>query len=133
MSDFGDYLRSLREQQRLSLRDVAAKTGVSISYITMIEHSKRKPPGPEVLKKLALSYNVPVKDLMKAAGYLDDLQEVKSVLSVETEVEMAFNFVMSDPRYHSGTRLSGPMTTDVKRFIVEMYEKATGKKLLSGE
>jgi transcriptional regulator with XRE-family HTH domain len=133
MSDFGDYLRSLREQQRLSLRDVAAKTGVSISYITMIEHSKRKPPGPDVLKKLALSYNVPVKDLMKAAGYLDDLQEVKSVLSVETEVEMAFNFVMSDPRYHSGTRLSGPMTTDVKRFIVEMYEKSTGKKLLSGE
>jgi transcriptional regulator with XRE-family HTH domain len=116
MSDFGDYLRSLREQQRLSLRDVAAKTGVSISYITMIEHSKRKPPGPEVLKKLALSY-----------------KEVKSVLSIETEVEMAFNYVMSDPRYHSGTRLSGPMTTDVKRFVVEMYEKATGKKLLSGE
>jgi transcriptional regulator with XRE-family HTH domain len=133
MSDFGDYLRSLREQQRLSLRDVAAKTGVSISYITMIEHSRRKPPGPEVLKKLAFSYNVPVRDLLKAAGYLDDLQEVKSVLSVETEVEMAFNFVMSDPRYQSGTRLSGPMTTDVKRFIVEMYEKATGKKLISGE
>jgi HTH-type transcriptional regulator, competence development regulator len=133
MSDFGDYLRNLREQQRLSLRDVAAKTGVSISYITQIEHAKRKPPGPDVLKKLALSYNVAVKDLMKAAGYLDDLKEVKSNLSDEEEVEMAFNYVMSDPRYRSGTRLSGPMTTEVKRFIVEMYEKATGKKLLSGE
>lgn len=133
MGNFGEYLRSLREEQRLSLRDVAAKTGVSISYITQIEHGKRKAPGPEVLKRLALSYNVPVRDLLKAAGYLDDIKEVKPVLSDEEEVEMAFRYVKNDPRYKSGTRLTGPITTDVKRFVVEMYEKATGKKLLPGE
>ena len=133
MGDLGEYLRSLREGQKLSLREAAARTGVSVSYITQIENGKRKAPGPEVLKKLAPAYNVPVRDLLRAAGYLDDIKEIRSVLSDEEEVERAFGYVISDPRYQSGTRVTGPITTDVKRFIVEMYEKATGKKLLPGE
>lgn len=133
MGDIGEYLRSLREGQKLSLREVAAKTGVSVSYITQIENGRRKAPGPEVLKRLAPAYNVPVRDLLRAAGYLDDIKEIRSVLSDEEEVERAFGYVISDPRYQSGTRVTGPITTDVKRFIVEMYEKATGKKLLPGE
>ncbi|MDD4858905.1 MAG: helix-turn-helix domain-containing protein [Dehalococcoidales bacterium] len=130
MGNFFDYLRSLREAQKLSLREAAAKAGVSVSYINQIETGKRNVPGPEVLKKLALVYNVPVRDLLKAAGYLDDPKAIKAALSDEEEVDLAFRYVMSDPRYQSGTRLAGPLTFEVKRFIVEMYEKATGKKLL---
>ena len=130
--NFGDYLRSLREGQKMSLRDAAAKTGVSVSYITQIENGRRKAPGPEVLKKLAPAYNVPVRALLKAAGYLDDIKEIKPV-SDEEEVERAFRYAISDPRFQSGTRVTGPITTDVKRFVVEMYEKAFGRKLLSGE
>ena len=133
MSSFADYLRNLREGQKLSLREVAAKTGVSLSYITQIENGRRKTPSPEVLKKLAPAYNVPVRDLLKAAGYMDDIKEIKPVLSDEEEVERAFQYVISDPRYQSGTRVTGPITIEVKRFIVEMYEKATGKKLLPGD
>jgi len=133
MSTFGDYMRSLREGQKLSLREVAAKTGVSFSYITQIENGRRNAPGPEVLKRLAPAFNMPVRDLLKAAGYMDDLKEIKQVLSHEEEVERAFRYVITDPRYQSGNRLTGPITIDVKRFIVEMYEKATGKKLLPGE
>ena len=81
------------------------------------------------MKKLAPLYNVPVRDLLKAAGYLE---EVKPVLTDEEEVEMAFRYVMNDPRYKSGTRVKGVLTPDIKRFIVEMYEKATGKTLLPG-
>ena len=132
MSDFGDYLRSLREGQKMSLREAAAKTGVSVSYITQIENGRRKAPGPEVLKKLAPAYNVPVRDLLKAAGYLDDIKEIKPV-SDEEEVDRAFRYAISDPRFQSGTRVTGPITTDVKRFVIEMYEKAFGRKLLSGE
>jgi hypothetical protein len=81
------------------------------------------------LKRLAPVYSVPVRDILKAAGYLD---EVAMNLSEVEEVEMAFRYVMNDPRYKSGTRVKGELTTEVKRFIVEMYEKATGKKLLPG-
>ena len=132
MNDFGEYLRKLREAQRWSLRQVAAKTGVSVSYITQIENGKRNAPGPEILKKLAPVYQVSVRELLKAAGYMEDVQEVRAVLSEEEEVERAFDFVLGDPRYQFGTRVTGPITIDVKRFVVEMYEKATGKKLLPG-
>ena len=133
MSSFTEYMRSLREGQKLSVREAAAKSGVSVSYITQIENERRKTPSPEVLKKLAPAYNVPVRDLLKAAGYMDDIREVKPALSDEEEVERAFQYVITDPRYQSGTRVTGPITIEVKRFIVEMYEKATGKKLLPGE
>jgi transcriptional regulator with XRE-family HTH domain len=129
MDDFGAYLRRLRQEQKLTLREVEEMAGVSNSYLTLIERGLRKPPGADVLKKLAPVYNVPVRDLLRAAGYL---AEENREISEEEEIEMAFQFVMNDPRYRSGTRLkNGELSLNVKRFIVEMYEKATGKKLLS--
>jgi len=129
VDSFGEYLRDLRVEQRLSLREVEEQSGVSNSYLGLIERGQRPAPGAEILKKLAPVYDVPVRDLLRAAGYL---KEEDNTITEEDEVEMAFKFVMNDPRYKSGTRLKGGLTLDVKRFIVEMYEKATGKKLLPG-
>jgi hypothetical protein len=95
----------------------------------MIEHGRRSAPGVPILKKLAPVYKIPLHELMKAAGYLD---EVAASPNDDDEVNRAFDYVMNDPRYKSGTRLTGELTMDVKRFIVEMYEKATNKKLLPG-
>ena len=125
--NFGEYLRTLRLEQKLSLREAEKLSGVSNSYLGLIERGQRPIPGADILKKLAPVYNVPVRDIMRAAGYLKN-EDVS--ISEDDEVEMAFNFVMNDPRYKSGTRIKGGLTTDIKRFIVEMYEKATGKKLL---
>ncbi len=127
MEDFGEYLRGLRTEQRLSLREVEEWAGVSSSYLAQIEQGKRRPPGADILKRLAPVYNVPIRDLLRAAGYLE---ERITELSEEEEVEMAFRYVMNDPRYKSGARIKGGLTTEIKRFIVEMYEKATGKRLL---
>lgn len=127
VENFGEYLRTLRLEKRLSLREVEKLSGVSNSYLGLIERGQRPIPGADILKKLAPIYDVPVRDLLNAAGYL---KEEKYSLSEEEEVEMAFQYVMNDPRYKSGTRIRGGLTTDVKRFVVEMYEKATGKKLL---
>ncbi len=129
MEGFGEYIRKLRMDQKLSLRDVAASTGISVSYLTQIEHGRRGVPGVPILKRMAPLYKVPLRELLRSAGYLE---EQPPGLSDEAEVNRAFEFAMSDPRYESGTRISGPITTDVKRFIVEMYEKSTGKKLLPG-
>ena len=46
------------------------------------------------------------------------------------DVERAYRFVLDDPAFRVGTRPDGPMTVNAKRFIVEMYEKFTGKRLL---
>jgi transcriptional regulator with XRE-family HTH domain len=127
--NFGEYLRTLRLEKRYSLREVEELSGVSNSYLGLIERGQRPIPGADILKKLAPVYDVPIRDILVAAGYLKD-EDVS--LSEEDEVEMAFRFVMNDPRYKSGTRIKGGLNTEVKRFIVEMYEKATGKKLLPG-
>jgi len=128
MENFGEYLRTLRIEQKLSLREAEKLSGVSNSYLGLIERGQRPIPGAEILKKLAPVYDVPVRDLLRAAGYLKD-EDIS--LSEEEEVDMAFRFVMNDPRYKSGTRIKGGLTIEVKRFIIEMYEKATDKKLLS--
>lgn len=129
VENFGEYLRTLRLEKRYSLREVEELSGVSNSYLGLIERGQRPIPGADILKKLAPVFDVPVRDLLAAAGYLN--QEDTS-LSEDDEVDMAFRFVMNDPRYKSGTRIKGGLNTEVKRFIVEMYEKATGKKLLPG-
>jgi transcriptional regulator with XRE-family HTH domain len=129
VENFGEYLRTLRTEKKLSLREVEQMSGVSNSYLGLIERGQRPIPGADILKKLAPVYDVPVRDLLRAAGYLKDEE---TSLSEADEVQMAFKYVMNDPRYKSGTRIKGGLTIDVKRFIVEMYEKATGKKLLPG-
>ena len=129
MENFGEYLRTLRVEKRYSLREVEELSGVSNSYLGLIERGQRPIPGADILKKLAPVYDVPVRDLLATAGYL---REEDISLSEDDEVEMAFRYVMNDPRYKSGTRIKGGLTIEVKRFIVEMYEKATGKKLLPG-
>ena len=45
-------------------------------------------------------------------------------------MERAYRFVLDDPAFRVGTRPDGRMTVNAKRFIVEMYEKFTGKRLL---
>ena len=126
---FGEYLRTLRLEKRYSLREVEELSGVSNSYLGLIERGQRPTPGADIIKKLAPVFDVPIRDMLEAAGYLKS-EDIS--LSEDDEVEMAFRYVMNDPRYKSGTRIKGGLNTEVKRFIVEMYEKATGKKLLPG-
>ena len=127
---FGDFLKDLRIRKGLKLREVEESTGVSNSYLSQVETGKRNPPHPDILKKLAKVYEVSVKELMEKAGYLEE-QEQQSV-SEQEEVNRVFDFVIKDPNYKFGTRLDGKSSLDLeaKRFVIEMYEKATGRKLL---
>ena len=129
MLKFGEYLKGLREKQRLSLRDVEKQAGVSNPYLGQIEQGNRPPPHPNILKKLAPVYFVSVEVLMRAAGYLDEVQRQESE---EDKLQWAVSTIQKDPEYAFGMRLDvGELTPDVMRFIVQMFEKTTGKKLLS--
>ena len=126
--EIGDYLKELRKRQRLSLREVARVSSVSASYLSQVEKGKRSAPSPAVLRKLAPVYAIPVRELFKAIGYLE---EPEMTASEEERINWAFEAVKSDPDYNYGTRLRGSdLSTDVKRFIVEIYEGATRRKLL---
>ena len=123
--DIGALLRQLRRP--LSLRDVTRSVGVSSSYLAQIERGERR-PGPNLLKKLAALFNVDPYDLMKQAGLAG---QPDPTADEPFEVERAYQYVLTDPAFRVGTRPDGPLSLSAKRFIVEMYERFTGKRLLS--
>jgi transcriptional regulator with XRE-family HTH domain len=129
MSSFPSYLRELRKARGLSLKQVEAKAGVSNAYLSQLERGLRKPPHPDILRRLAKAYEVPVEDLLVTAGYLENGAE-KGI--TREKIEQAFTHVISDPHFRHGTRLKGVrLGPEAKRFIVEVYEKLTGRKLLN--
>ena len=65
------YLRELRTERGLSMRDVDKLHGVSSTHLSQVERGIRR-PGPGTLKKLAQAYNVPYDDLLRRAGHLPD-------------------------------------------------------------
>ena len=45
-------------------------------------------------------------------------------------MERAYQYVLSDFVFRVGARPKGPLSIGTKRFIVEMYERYSGKRLL---
>ena len=125
---FGKYLRELREKKGVTLIQVEEATGLSNAYISQLETGvRRRIPPPDRLKKLADYFNVTIKEMLEKAGYID-FGEVGE--TYEQKLNKAFLHATNDPNFKYGTRVKKEYDLDTKRFIVEMYEKATGKKLL---
>lgn len=125
--ELGPLLRRLRGEA--SLRDVHRLTGISSPYLSQIERGERR-PGPNLLKRLATLYGVDAYRLLQRAGHLgagwtgDDPKADEPI-----EVERAYQYVLSDPMFRVGAKPDGPLSLNTKRFIVEMYEHFTGKRL----
>jgi len=116
-------MRQLRKQRGLTLKQVEQGAAVSNAYISQIERGLRRPPHPEILKRLAKMYEVPHRELLVAAGYLEE----ESQAQVERrKLEESFQHAVSDPKFRHGTRLKGTrLSLEAKRFIVEMYQQMT--------
>jgi transcriptional regulator with XRE-family HTH domain len=124
----GDFLKELRERKGVSLKKVEDETGIPNAYLSLLETGdRRRLPNPDRLKALADYYNVALLQLLEKAGYSGEanIEETQ-----EQKIEKAFLHVISDPAFKFGTRIKGKYDLDGKRFIVEMYEKLTKKKLL---
>ena len=128
MENFGSHIRRLRKLKGLTLKQVEIQAKVSNAYISQIERGLRKPPHPDILKRLAKTYDVPHRELLVLAGYLE---EDSLAIATRRKVEEAFEHVTTDPTFKQGTRLKGThVSLETKRFIVEMYEKLTQRSLL---
>lgn len=80
--ELGTYLRNLRKEKGLTLREAAKRSGVSHPYLSQIETGKNDNPGLEILMKLAKLYDQPLEDFLRetghiqtvAVGYYDDIK-----------------------------------------------------------
>jgi transcriptional regulator with XRE-family HTH domain len=127
--NFGHFLKDLRIKRDMSLHDVEKAGGISNSYLSQIERGDRATPKPEILKKLAKAYKIPVRELYLKAGYLD---EPEVTATEEERIEAAFQYVLADPDYKLGQRIRGEdHDIESKRGMIIIYETLTGKKLLT--
>jgi transcriptional regulator with XRE-family HTH domain len=68
--DIGEFIRDLRHNARISLRQLAEQAGVSNPYLSQIERGLRK-PSAEVLQQLATALRVSTPVMYLRAGLLD--------------------------------------------------------------
>lgn len=84
---FGAYLKTLRRQRGLTLRQVEEQVQVSNAYLSQMERGQRGVPRARILKKLASAYGVSVTELIDASeGGLDG----RSVPVPSSEPDVAF-------------------------------------------
>jgi HTH-type transcriptional regulator, competence development regulator len=68
----GQYLASIRNDRKMTLREVEEATNkqVSNAYLSQIENDKIRKPSPNILHCLAELYGISFENLMEMAGYL---------------------------------------------------------------
>jgi transcriptional regulator with XRE-family HTH domain len=88
--DIGGFIRDLRHNARISLRQLAEQTGVSNPYLSQIERGLRK-PSAEVLQQLASALRVSTPAMYLRAGLLDSDGQpgVLSAIAVDPDLTMA--------------------------------------------
>ena len=88
--DVGGFIRDLRRNARISLRQLAQQAGVSNPYLSQIERGLRK-PSAEVLAQLAHALRVSTPAMYLKAGLLDakDNAGVLAAIATDPELTMA--------------------------------------------
>ena len=81
-AEFGKRIRELREKKRdtdpsFSLRQFAAKVGISPTFLSKIENGDFDPPSAENIKKMAALLDCNADELLALAGKVDpDISEI---------------------------------------------------------
>lgn len=72
MENIGMYLKQIRNERELTLKDVYKRCGVTDSRLSRYERGEGKPLNPMELKKIAEVYEIGVVETYILAGYLDE-------------------------------------------------------------
>lgn len=68
MSEFGKFLKKLRHNRNMSLRDVEKVAKLSNSYLSQLENGSRGIPTLKTMQKIAVAYGTTVEELTKIAN-----------------------------------------------------------------
>jgi transcriptional regulator with XRE-family HTH domain len=85
--DVGGFIRDLRHNAKISLRQLAEQAGVSNPYLSQIERGLRK-PSAEVLQQLASALRVSTPAMYLRAGLLDDKEGQGVLAAIATDPEL---------------------------------------------
>jgi transcriptional regulator with XRE-family HTH domain len=96
--NLGIVVRQQRKRLGLTLKDLAFKSGVSISHLGRIENAQRY-PSPSILQKIAEPLSLDEKEKFSLAGYLP-IDQSKTVNTekhkILSELDILANRVTAD-------------------------------------
>lgn len=93
METVGEYLRKIRKEKGIGLRELSRRADISHSYLSQIENGNKKEPKSYILRALAQELDVDYKELLDKTDYVADwhylvenLQEnIKKILVAMTD------------------------------------------------
>jgi transcriptional regulator with XRE-family HTH domain len=103
-SNIGEYIEQLRIEKGLTQRYLAELSGISNTEISRIEAGKRICPSPAILRALSKALNIEYSELMKTAGYIEEV----------TQNDSFYELVFKD--------VDGKIV-DIKRGVKEMFRR----------
>lgn len=83
---FGQYLKKIRTEKKVSQRALASKIGVDFTYLSKIENDKMPPPSEDTLKKIAVELDENVDNLILMADKMPS--DYKDVLKSSKEMPL---------------------------------------------
>lgn len=84
ITSFGEHLRNLRENQSLTLKNVAEKIGIDTSLLAKIERNERQPT-KQIIKQVAEFFKCNEQELLN--NFLSD-QIAYKILDEEADIEI---------------------------------------------
>jgi transcriptional regulator with XRE-family HTH domain len=77
---FGERVRELRKQQRMSQQELAARAGIDFTYLSKIENSRMWTPSEKVIHRVAKGLGADADELIVLADKLpsDLAQQLKT-------------------------------------------------------
>ena len=103
-TDIGTYISELRTEKKWSQRELAERSGISNTEISRLESGKRAKPTPATLRALADALQAEYRDLMKLAGYMEEVHD-------------------KDKFYELVFKDSDGNVVDVRRGVKEMFRR----------
>jgi transcriptional regulator with XRE-family HTH domain len=117
--DIGTFIRDLRRNAHISLRQLAEQAGVSNPYLSQIERGLRK-PSAEVLQQIANALRVSTPVMYLRAGLLDakDGQTVLTAIAADPDLTVTQKQSLSQI-YETFRRENTRATAETKRVTAE--------------
>ena len=84
ITSFGEHLRNLRENQSLTLKNVAEQIGIDTSLLAKIERNERQPT-KQIIKQVAEFFKCNEQELLN--NFLSD-QIAYKILDEEADIEI---------------------------------------------
>lgn len=128
----GTKLRDRRLAAGLRQADVAAKVGISPSYLNLIEHNRRKVT-PEVMERLADALQIDRAALAEGreAALVEDLRAAAARGATEVEVERVEDFVDRFPGWARLLAALDARTRALERAVEALNDRMTHDPHLS--